>query len=340
MILAILSTGLVIFQVYVGEGTARYEKLKILSPSTVFQIGEKFSHSTLPPLLAKIIYNRPVYFLSTVSKNYLSYFSPSFFNQTWGAQFQFAIPNQNLLTLPVYLLAFLGIFSYLRNLKTNKSFVFLYTWLLLSPLAASLTVDPPQALRPNPMIPALMIFACLGLVRLLLVIPPKVKNLVVILVSLWILVSFLFYVQNYTTDYAKKYSSSWQYGYRPVVDYINEHGQEYQNIFITKRYGEPHLFYAFYSQLNPRLLQPGADNIRFTKSDWFWTDKIGKIYFVNDWQIPEITVASLPLESGSFVSTAKSLLVTSPDHVPVNAHVLEKINFLDGSPAYIITSIP
>lgn len=340
LLIALLFSGLVISQVFMGEGTARYEKLKILSPSTVFRIGESRAKSDLPPLIAKAVYNRPVFFLTTFSRNYLGYFSPGFFSQKWGAQFQFAVPGRYLLTLPIFLLAVLGFFSSIRRIKDDKSFRLLYIWLFLSPVAAALTIDPPQALRPNPMIPAIVILACFGLSRLLFIIPEKKKLPVFLLLFTWFIVSFGLYLKDYTGTYTTKYSSSWQYGYRRVMDFIRVYGSEYDSIFITKRYGEPHIFYSFFTGLSPEKLHPGPDNIRFERSEWFWTDKIGNVYFVNDWQIPTTTVSTLPLENGGEVSTARSLLVTSPGHVPVNAHVIETVNFLDGSPAFIITSVP
>lgn len=340
ILLVILFSGLVLYQVLVGEGTARYDKLKILSPATIFQIGEKRAQSNLPPLMARLVFNRPVYFTSSVAKNYLSYFTPDFFSQRWGAQYQFSIPEQNLLTLPLFLLGVLGFFSYFPHIKKDKKFQFLYGWLLLSPLAASLTIDPPQALRPNPMIPAIIIFVCLGLSRLLLIIPEKKKLLLVSLICLWFLYSVFSYLKVYSGSYKIKYSSSWQYGYAEVMSFVDEHQSEYDRVFVTKRYGEPHIFYSFYSKLSPKNLQPNSNNIRFEKSDWFWTDKIDNVYFVNDWQIPTIGISSLTLESGGEISTARSLLITSPEHIPINAHVIKTVNFLDGTPAYIITSIP
>ncbi|KKT42772.1 MAG: hypothetical protein UW64_C0003G0018 [Microgenomates group bacterium GW2011_GWC1_44_37] len=349
LLLALLFSGLVIFQVFLGEGTARYEKLKILSPATVFQIGEQRTQSSLGPLVSKLIHNRPVYFLTTFTKNYLSYFSPHFFSQQWGAQFQFAIPGANLLTIPVFLLAVLGFISYLPRLRpqpsknfelTPNNLSFLYSWLLLSPVAASLTIDPPQALRPNPMIPAIIIFACLGLSRLLSIIPHKFIKSFSILLALWICVSFGSYLRQYFGNYALTYSSSWQFGYEEVMTYVQDHWHEYDRIFITKRFGEPHIFYAFFNQTNPEYVQPNINNIRFQKSDWYWTDKVDNVYFINDWQIPITSIKTLPLESGGEVTTQRSLLITSAGHVPINAHVIRTVNFLDGSPAFIITSVP
>ncbi len=340
LVLALLFSGLVIYQVFLGAGTARYEKLKILSPATVFQIGEQRSQSSLGPLVSKLVYNRPVYFFTTFTKNYIGYFSPQFFSQQWGAQFQFAIPGQNLLTLPVFLLALLGFLSHLSLLRGSESLKFLYAWLLLSPVAASLTIDPPQALRPNPMIPAIIIFAGLGLSRLLRFIPHKFTRLSLILLALWIGVSFGFYLRQYFGNYATTYSASWQFGYAEVMTYVQDHRHEYDRFFITKRFGEPHIFYAFFDRIEPKIVQPNKDNIRFQKSDWYWTDKIDNVYFVNDWQIPVTSIKTLPLESGGEISTQRSLLITSAGHVPVNAHVIKTVNYLDGSPAFIITSIP
>ncbi|OHA75714.1 MAG: hypothetical protein A3I38_02410 [Candidatus Wildermuthbacteria bacterium RIFCSPLOWO2_02_FULL_47_10] len=72
------------------------------------------------------------------------------------------------------------------------------------------------------------------------------------------------------------------------------------------------------------------------KSDWYWTDKIGRVYFINDWQIGTGVVNTLPLESGGTISTNNSLLITSPDHLPKNTTVIDKIDFLNGDPAFVI----
>lgn len=324
--------GVVVYQVFSGEGTARYGKLEILSESAIFQIGTQRTQSKLPPIIAKAIYNRPVYFATTFIKNYLGYFTPQFISQSKGAQTQFAIPDQNLFGWSILVLAIIGLVFSRNSLVLS--------WLFLSPVAAALTADPPQALRPNPMIPAIILLAAFGLYFLASKLSPKLSFIFVSLVLILVSTNFYLYCQNYFFSYQVTYSQSWQYGYSQVVSYINQYGSSYKNIFITKRYGEPHIFYAFYSRLNPQLLQPGSDNIRFEKSAWYWTDKIGNVYFVNDWQIPTAKTDSLTLESGGQLSTQNSLLITSPNHLPSNAKVLKTVNFLDGTPAFIISSIP
>ena len=337
LILAFFAT-IVAFQIFTGVGTARYSKLNIITESTAYTLGQKRIESGLPPIVAKFVFNRPVYFVQTFINNYFEYFTPSFFNQSRGAQSQFAIPGANLLGFPVMVLFLIGLFYLLKN-PGEKSHLFLLAWLLLSPIASALTVDPPQALRPNPMIPAIVIIASLGLLFVLIHFSSSVKRFATVTVILLIALNFGIYLNNYLTLYPKVYSESWMYGYREVFEYLNTQ-KNFNKIFISKRYGEPHIFYAFFNKLDPKKLQPGGDNVRFEKSGWFWTDKIGEVYFINDWQVPATKLSTLPLESGGEVSTTKSLLVASPDNLPAGANVLKTINFLDGSTAFKIIELP
>ena len=331
LLLVIFSFAIVINQVAVGSGTARYQKIAILSEPAVFQIGENRSHSRLPAPLARLVYNRPVYFATTYIKNYFSYFSPPFFNQSHGVQTQFAAPNQNLFTVPVLFLALIGFLLALKNNHQGHNW-FLIAWLLLSPVAAATTADPPQALRPNTMIPAIIILSAFGLVY----VAKWLKTPFIVLFTALFVFLFASYLNLYFGDYQKTYSAAWQFGNREAIEVITKNIDKYDRIIMTKRYGEPHIFYAFYSRLDPKLLIPGPDNIRFMKSDWYWTDKIGKVYFINDWQIPTGVVNTLPLESGGTISTNNSLLITSPDHLPKNTTVIDKIDFLNGDPAFVI----
>lgn len=334
------SLSLVAFQVFNGSGTARYEKLAILNPSAVFQIGQERSASNLSPFAARLLHNRPLYFLTHFAGNYLNYFSPAFLYQAQGAQSQFAIPGKNLLTLPVTLLFILGFSSLFYHFR-KKNYQLLFAWLFLSPIAAALTLDPPQALRPSVMIPSLIIFASLGTTRLIIFLKifPAAKKTALIIALVSILLAFTRYSVSYFTQYPADYSQSWQYGYQQAIDFINDNHTQYKNIFVTKAYGEPHIFYAFYTQLPPADLQSDQNTIRFNQSDWFWTDRIGNVYFVNAWDIPHNQVVnSLTLESGETISTTDSLLITTPDHIPSNTSLHQTIDFLDHTPAFIVVS--
>jgi len=318
----LLGLAIVIFQIFDGSALARFQKLAILDENTIFQIGQNRITSQFPPPISKLIYNRPVYLVTRVATNYLSIFSKAFLFQSKNFQAQFAIPDFPL--FPVIFLPFL-----VTGLFVSDKFIL--SWLFLSPLAASLTNASTQALRPNLIIPAIIIITVYGLKRY-----KKLHLPFLILLTALSLVSLSSFLYTYTHDYTTKFASSWQYGYKDAFEYLKGLDNS-QKIFMTKRLAEPHIFYAFYNQLDPRMMFPAESNIRFVQTDWYWTDKINNYYFINDWKIPNQTpVDTLSLESGGVIDAKDSILVTSPDHLPSNLEVLKIINYPDNKPVFII----
>ena len=183
--------------------------------------------------------------------------------------------------------------------------------------------------------------ASLAILFLLDKVRPAIKTLVLITIVISLSGATYRYLETYYGEYAHYYSDSWQYGYKEVFEYLRTVEGQYDKVIFTKRYGEPHIFHAFYDQLNPSMLQPGGDNIRFQKSDWYWTDKVGKYYYVNDWEIPYRgeNMEKIKLESGEVIDTHKTLLVTTFNRLPDNAKELKKIEFVDGRIAFIIATI-
>lgn len=338
-LLVVAFGSLVAFQIYSGVGTARYSKLNIITESTAYTIGQQRVESNLPPTIARLAYNRPLYFINTFIANYFSYFTPGFINQSDGAQVQFAIPNRNMLGLTVVILFLLGVLYLSKSFK-NKHSQFILAWLLISPIAAALTADPPQALRPNPLIPAIVIIAGLGLVFVCEKLSKIIKLIILSIGVIFTLLIFSIYLNDYFVTYPKKYSESWQYGYQEVFEFLSTQ-KDYNTVFFSKRYGEAHIFYLFFNQIDPRILNDSTQTIRYPQSDWFWIDKVGNYYFVNDYDTPtDEAIDSLTLERGEVISTHHTLFVTSPERVPTNANVLKTINFLDGYPAFVIAEMP
>jgi 4-amino-4-deoxy-L-arabinose transferase-like glycosyltransferase len=329
---------LIAWQIQTGTGLARYQKLAIINEVSVYQIGRMRAQSHLPTGLARLIYNRPVYFVTTVGKNYLAYFSPTFVYQH-QAQAQFAIPGINLYGWFVIIGALIGLFICLQKRDLSKTLVL--TWLLLAPLPAALTADPPQALRPLYLIPAVVILAAIGITHYLQLFDSKVvlKTAALGLVVGLIGMSFNKYWQTYWNFYRTEYAYAWQDGYQSLWQEVLSRQASYDRVIVTKVLGEPHIYLAFYANLDPKDLMPGEKNIRFKQSDWYWTDKVDKYYFVNDWNLTRETAQFVKLESGTKVSLRKSLIVASAHHLPSSAHKLSEIKNVNGETIFEIGEI-
>ena len=109
---------------------------------------------------------------------------------------------------------------------------------------------------------------------------------------------------------------------------VQENYDKYPKIYFSKKYGEPHIFYLFFSGYDPAKYQNNPTLVRFEKSNWRWVDRLDKIYFVNDWEVKE-----------KLKDENNALLITSPDSVPEGAKHLDTIYFLDGSKAFEIVEI-
>jgi len=66
---------------------------------------------------------------------------------------------------------------------------------------------------------------------------------------------FIQFWHYYWHDYRIKYADQWQDGYQELMAYIGAHKQEYDQIIITRELGRPAMYYWFYNQTDPRLVQ-------------------------------------------------------------------------------------
>lgn len=323
-------------------GQARYSKVAIIDQGAVNKIEHARLTTKLPGVIAKFVYNRPAYFTLHFGENYLSHFTPAFLGFKGGSQYQFSVPGLGVLYAADLIFIVLGCVFTLSNkldLSRNARLVLL-TWLILSPVASSLTREAPHVLRASVILPIPMILSAIGVVGSVewlaaRRVPSKLTWLAYAACMVLLVASYL---SAYYGRYRTSYSWSWQYGYEQVVDYTKAHYSDYDKIVMTKKYGEPHEFVLFYSKWLPSAYHDDPKLVRFSQSDWFWVDGFGKYSFVNDWQITEKDTDPqvFNLESGGEVDCrqAKCLLVTSPGNVPSGWRKLDQVNFLDGVPAF------
>lgn len=326
------------------EARARSKAVFLIDEGAINKIVEKRLSSDLPPVLTKLIYNRPTYFAQEFFKNYFDYISPQFSFLKGGTQYQFSVPGKGLLYLVNLPFFYLGLIILIQKaLKRKKDYQLLLVWFLLSPIPASITQEKFAVLRSSTMLPLPAILTGLGLYYTWHFLKERKLSVSLLrsLVALYFIVlvaSTENYLTTYFTKYRNDYSWAWQYGYKEIVYYAKEHYDEYDKIVITKKYGEPHEFFLFYWPWDPEDFRSDPNLIRFYQSDWYWVDSFDKFYFVNDWEIPKTFDEDFVLESGGEFSCVdkKCLLITSPENSPEGWNKLQTISFLDGKPAFEI----
>lgn len=337
VVIFLLLAGGAVWQMVNPEGQARYSLVSLLDEGAISQIERLRNSSDLWPIAARIFYNKATYFGFNFARNYLTHLAPQFLFIDGGTHYQFSVPGTSLLYLVNLPFFYLGLFLVVKG--KNKVGLFLLGWLLLAPIPAAVTRETPHVLRSITLLPAPMILIALGFWNFFsrVNIAKYTKRLVVGLYFGIILVLLSDYLFNYFGPYSRNYSWAWQYGYRQIVEYTKNNYENYDQVIVTKKYGEPHEFFLFYWPWDPQKYKNDPNLERYAQSNWYWVDSFDKLVFVNDWEIPKNDNIGWKTERDRSINISiKTLLITSPGTYPQGWKKLETVNFLDKKPAFDI----
>ena len=330
-----------VYQLVGSDGRARYGKVAIIDEGAVSKINQDIHLSKLPVVLRRVVYNKGTYWIIKFVGNYINHFSGNFLFFKGGSNYQFSVPEFGLI-YPVNALFFIiGLISFIGTRDKKRQLIVL--WMLLAPIPSSITREAPHVLRSILLLPTPMILTASGLVSSYNWLKRKKLDISFrrIFISFYLVILFVLawrYLNEYFGNYSRDYSWSWQYGYKQIVNYAKENYDKYDNIIVTKKYGEPHEFFLFFWPWDPDKYRNDPNLIRFYQSKWYWVDRFNKFYFVNDWEIAKSDGNTFVLESGGKVdcTITKCLLITSPENHPKNWAKIKTINFLNNEPAFEI----
>lgn len=307
------------------DSSSRYFWVAIIDQGAINDLNQARVNSHFAPFLTDLLYNRYSYFLERAFFNYFSHLSPQYLFLQGGSNYQFSVPGFGLLYIIEAPFIILGLLS----LRSNKrSAVVILSWLLLAPIPSAITREAPHVLRSLFMLGSLQIISALGIYKAFNLISKKeLRNSFLLGVILLFLINLTNYYHYYLSIYPQKYSQSWQYGYKETYLALEKKVKSSgsKNIYISKAYGEPHIFYLFYNSYDPLKYQTNPTLVRYPRSNWRWVDRLDTIHFINDWEVRE-----------KLKGVNNAILITSPGNYPKNFTLFQSIRFLDGKDAFEI----
>lgn len=275
-----------------------------------------------PEVVNKVLVNKATYSVYKISDNWLSYFSPSFLLTHGGTHNQHSLPYHGIL----YIVEFLAVIGGIVALKKEKS-AYKYLPIALIGLGfvpASLTRDTGHVLRSILTLPGWQLAAGVGLASLT---SQHVRKWAGYILA----IEAACFVLMYFTWYPKAYARDWQYGHQEVASYLREHEEEYDHIVMTKWFGEPQLFLAFYNQWDPDWYQQeNMKNIRYESEGRMWLD-----------QLPEYSIGKYSfkyIEWDKETQSVSTLYIGNFDDFPSDAKLLKTVMYPDGSVAFNIVA--
>lgn len=246
-------------------------------------------------------HNQGLYFLRGFLVRYFNHFSPRFlaFEGDWtnprhSAPYFGAIGQINFL----FLILGLGLFISRKRKLSEHFFLF---WLFLAPLPAALSRDIVSGVRSLAMIVPIAFFIGFGLNQLLKFRIFKSKLVLFFLIFFYSL-NFFYYLDLYYCHLLKKSPKNWLYGHKEVISYLLKRKDNFQNIVLTDFYGQPYIYYLFYSKYSPSEYQEKGEMTESQFADVGRVEKLDQISF-------------RPIDWSKDKDLEKTLVILSQDEV-------------------------
>jgi hypothetical protein len=266
--------------------------------------------------LGRLTEHRWVWWGLTLWDSYISHFDPGYLFATGDVNPRHSSQYLGML-YPWELITVVAGMIFIVKSWPKRHQVSLLTLTLLSPLAAMITVATPHSLRALPLSVWLAVWSGIGLSGLIdLLRPIKFsKYWSTGLAGLVIAVSFVMLQIWMWGPYRLQQSREWQYGYQELYQSLRQFQQSNEKIYVSKNNGRPAMYLWFYEKTNPSAVQKFMSTIPLDQAE-------------------PAAYAEFTFEDG--VSGNRGLHAITIDQLPPNAQLLKKINYLDGTLAWLI----
>lgn len=265
----------------------RLAETSILSDLSIIEQSNQLRalHHNSP--LSRLMYHRYVLFGERILSQFLTHFrldflflsgdvNPRHSTQYFGLFYPFEI---------VFLLV--GAWWVLQHFSREQKQV-LAAWLIFGIVPAALTMTVPHALRILPSAPVFLVALTVGVWQVLNL--PFVRRWQKLLIAGVIgayLIAFVAFYQHLLVVYPKQFSGEWQYGYQQLIQTVQTLQTAHPDlpVYITREQGRPAMYYWFYTQTNPTVVQAANATAKQDQGEFL---EFQNLHFVNS--LSEVTV--------------------------------------------------
>lgn len=269
-------------------------------------------------LLVRLRYNRLTFATWTIARNYIMSFSPQFLFLRGGTNHAHNIEGFGNLYIVEAPFLLLGIWYLIRHRNKSPQYKLLLWWLLISPLAASITKDAPHTNRMFAIFPLPAILSALGIIvtsKYLRHVHRALRVSVVILIVTAFLWNVSIYLGRYYVDFPNNEAQYWGYGYKQLTSLLWKKDYRTKDVIMSRPEYSPYIFLLFYSQFDPTAYQktaaryPPTDDAfihvkqfdRFTFRAIDWNSDIQRVHTV---LVDESRMIPSVIRTGDYKKTA------------------------------------
>src|SRR3989344_1292429 len=328
MLALIILLSPVLFKFLTKDAFIRYSYINIFSESPALaDMATKRLKDAYNPFVS-IFHNKYSVYFSLFSQNYLSHFSPNFFLLGADQNIRHFVHDKELVSL--WRISFVILGAIILILKRHKSLKILIPLLLIAPVAASITLPSPHALRSLPMLPVITILAAVGLNHFISIFSRSRRIIFGTVIVILAILPTSQYLHELFFHYPQYAAREWAFGYKEVFQKIKDLKGKYKSIYITGEYWRPYIFALYYLDYKPEEFQkrPSHNQIANLYFGYAGYDNSDPIYDYSEKVIEKVR------------NSKNYLLILSPDEKKDSENVQDTIYDLEGKPMFYFINDP
>jgi hypothetical protein len=144
----------------------------------------------------------------------------------------------------------------------------------------------------------------------------RIFSLILVIFGISYLWNISFYLHQYYVHYPKIYPSAWENGFSDLVNYVKVRKNNFEKVYVTNKYDQPYILFAFYLKYPPAEFQKQA---KLTDRDQFGFSTVESF--------DNFVFGSINSEK---ISSPKSMIIGTPEEIPDSATIVKRIYFKDG----------
>jgi len=302
-----------------AAGASRFSGVGIFADQgPIWRVNELRGQHTDPfSSFPKIIHSKYFGYGIQFLDNFLRHFNGDFLFISGDEIQRNKVPEMGQMYLIEIPFLVLGLYFLIKNKQGNWKFIL--WWLMVAPVASALTFQSPHAIRALNMVIPLVILTGYGVIQCFCWLKEKTSLYYVLCIMyLGLLIwNLSFYLHQYYVHYPKTYPAAWEYGFKGLVGYIKEVGGKYETIYVTNKYDQPYILFAFYLKYPPAQFQKEAKLTPRDQYGFSTVEHFGKYYFG-------------PVDLTTLPAGGRTLVIGAPNEIPDSATILKRVYFKDG----------
>jgi len=301
-----------------GAGTSRFSGVGIFADQGPMWRANQLrgQHQNLFGIFPKLLHNQYFEYGVLFFGNLIKHYSGNFLFISGDEIQRNRVPEMGQMYLVEIPLLFIGLYFLIR--KRPGGWKFLLYWLAVAPIASSLTFQSPHAIRALNMVIPIMIITAFGISNIfsLVVNKKRIFSLILVIFGISYLWNISFYLHQYYVHYPKIYPSAWENGFSDLVNYVKVRKNNFEKVYVTNKYDQPYILFAFYLKYPPAEFQKQA---KLTDRDQFGFSTVESF--------DNFVFGSINSEK---ISSPKSMIIGTPEEIPDSATIVKRIYFKDG----------